>query len=199
MSTPGLPALTPVGTDPPGTTRAATPHTRGGGAAISHAQWGHHPHALHGAPTSHAERGHRPRALEGAIPMHTWRGRRPHMHDGGIAPVRLHRLHHPPPPDTPRTAEPKRGSLGLWVWEQPHGRRWGRLFACSFAYGLDEAGGEVAHAVVAGPVVVNAALPAPVHVLLQHLRAGAGSGAGATSGVPPVPVSPPPPPQPHSR
>lgn len=100
----------------------------------------------------------------------------------------------PPPPDTPRTAEPKRGSLGLWVWEQPHGRRWGRLFACSFAYGLDEAGGEVAHAVVAGPVVVNAALPAPVHVLLQHLRAGAGSGARATSGVPPVPVSPPPPP-----
>lgn len=61
----------------------------------------------------------------------------------------------------------------------------GGLFACSFAYGLDEAGGEVAHAVVAGPVVVNAALPAPVRVLLQHLRAGAGSGAASASGVPP--------------
>lgn len=128
-----------------------------------------HPHAhMAGTPTPHARRGHRP---------------------GSASPAASS-----PPPDTPRTAEPKRGSLGLWVWEQPHGRRWGRLFACSFAYGLDEAGGEVAHAVVAGPVVVNAALPAPVHVLLQHLRAGAGSGAGATSGVPPVPVSPPPPP-----
>lgn len=63
----------------------------------------------------------------------------------------------------------------------------GGLFACSFAYGLDEAGGEVAHAVVAGAVVMDAALPAPIRVLLQHLWAVARSGDSDTSGVLPAP------------
>lgn len=199
MSTPGLPALTPVGTDPPGTTRAATPHTRGGGAAISHAQWGHHPHALHGAPTSHAERGHRPRALEGAIPMHTWRGRRPHMHDGGIAPVRLHRLHHPPPPRHPthrrtETGVPGAVGLGAAPWEEVGAIIC--LFVClwprrgwrgSSPRGRCRSGCRECSPSSARP----RAAPAP---------AGRGRVRGRSyQRGPPRPRLPPPPPQPHSR
>lgn len=56
------------------------------------------------------------------------------------------------------------------------GGRGGEVFACSLAYGFHEAGGEVAHAVVAGPIVVDAALPAPICMLLQHLWAWSGKG-----------------------
>lgn len=131
--------------------------------------------------------------LKGTIPMHTTGTLTPHARRG-------HRpdLASPAAPPTAWALPDRNGDpWGSEFGSSPVGGGWGKggLFACSFAYGLDEAGGEVAHTVVAGPVVVNAALPAPIRVLLQHLRAGAGSGASAAIRAPlPDPL-----PKPHSQ
>lgn len=52
----------------------------------------------------------------------------------------------------------------------------GVIFACAFTDGFDQGGREVSHAVVACPVVVDAAFPPAVGMLLQDLWAGQGEG-----------------------
>lgn len=46
----------------------------------------------------------------------------------------------------------------------------GQVFACALADRFHEAGREIAHAVIAGPVVMDTALPPAVRMLLQNLH-----------------------------
>lgn len=96
------------------------------------------------------------------------------------------RVSPPSPKAAPRLVAPSGDTAAALLPTKPRtapGSRW--AFACSLADGFDEAGREVAHAVVAGPVVVDAALPPPVRVLLQHLQATKARGRGAAPGLSP--------------